>query len=328
MIAVSAIIENFFPPTPSDVFVVLAAFLSHRGALDPVTIFLVAWGFGVLGAIVVYLAARHFGRRFLDSRMGRRMVTPAGFASIEREYLRFGVAGIFITRLLPGFRAFVAPFAGFVNLPPRRALIPIALAAGTWFGALTFLGSTVGSEWETIRRILGGLNRTLGIVAAVLGVLLLLWILRRRRRRAEASLWDAVHLAFKDDEEEIEQDPALAGAAALLIELARQEHGLTDAQLEEFRERVRERWGITSTVAALQTPPGAISPDHQAEVSRVVRSRYGLASRERLAERLRRLTRADALLSRFESRLMQRAAELLGVPRRDAGGGAEAGGPG
>jgi membrane protein DedA with SNARE-associated domain len=45
VIAVSVIIENFFPPSPSDVFVVLAAFLSSRGQLDPWTIFLVAWGF-------------------------------------------------------------------------------------------------------------------------------------------------------------------------------------------------------------------------------------------------------------------------------------------
>jgi membrane protein DedA with SNARE-associated domain len=317
VIAGSVIIENFFPPSPSDVFVVLAAFLSSRGQLDPWTIFLVAWGFGVFGAVVVYFSARYFGRRFLDSRLGKRMITPAGFASIEREYLRFGVLGIFISRMLPGFRAFVAPFAGFVSLPPAKALLPITLAAGTWYGGLTFLGSTMGAEWEAISGVLGRLNRTLAIVAGIVLAVLVVWIVRRKRQRAEESLWTAVHLAFRDDEDvsaEVERDPAIAGAAALLIELARHEHNLGEAELAAVRDRVHQRWGVTPRVLADTPPAEPLSPDRAAEVSRAVTSRYGLRARERIAERLRRVTRADALLSRFEARLMERADELLGLP--------------
>lgn len=321
VIAASVIVENFFPPSPSDVFVVLAAFLSHRGGLDPLTIFLVAWGFGVFGAVVVYYTARRLGRRFLESRMGRRIITPSGFAAMEREYLRFGVAGIFITRLLPGFRAFVAPFAGFVNLPPHRALIPIALAAGTWYGALTLLGSTMGSEWDTIVGILRGLNRTLGIIAGLGAVLLVLWIVRRRRERrelTEEALAEALHLAFRDDEEsvsaEIERDPALAGAAALLIELARREHGLSAAELAQVRERVHERWGVTPRELSAAAVAEPLSPDKAAKMSEAIRSRYGPGARQRMAERLLRLTQADHLLSAFEDRLMERAAELLALP--------------
>lgn len=317
VIAVSVIVENFFPPSPSDVFVVLAAFLSSRGDLDPLTIFLVAWGFGVFGAVIVYFSARHLGRRFLDSRLGRRMITPAAFAGIEREYLRFGVAGIFLSRMLPGFRAFVAPFAGFVSLPPRRALIPITLAAGTWYAGLTLLGTTMGSEWEAISGMLGRLNRTLAIAAAVVAAVLLLWFLRRKRKKAEQALWDAVHLAFRDDEDvsaEVERDPALAGAAALLIELARLEHQLEAHELAGIRDRVHQRWGVTPRVLADAPPERPLSAHHAAEVSRAVASRYALGARRRMAARLRRLIRADALLSRLEERILERADELLALP--------------
>jgi membrane protein DedA with SNARE-associated domain len=188
VIAVSVVIENFFPPSPSDVFVLLAAFLSHRGALRPSTIFLVAWGFGFAGAVAVYAVTRHFGRRFLTSPLGRRLISPGAFASVEREYLRFGVAGMFVLRLLPAFRAFVAPFAGFMSLPPRRALLPIALASGAWYGGLTLLGTAVGSEWETIRNIFRGLNRALGIAAVVVLALLVVWIVRRRKEAQRVRL--------------------------------------------------------------------------------------------------------------------------------------------
>jgi membrane protein DedA with SNARE-associated domain len=198
VIAVSVIIENFFPPSPSDVFVVLAAFLTHRGTMEPLTIFLVAWGFGVGGAVLVYWASRRFGRRFFHSRLGRRVISPGAFAAIEREYLRFGMLGMFIFRLLPAFRSVVAPFAGFVNLPPGRTLLPIVLATGTWYAALTLLGTKVGSEWETINATLRRLNTGLGIAAAILLLALAIWFQRRRKaaRRArieELEPFDPMH---------------------------------------------------------------------------------------------------------------------------------------
>ncbi len=198
VIAVSVIIENFFPPSPSDVFVVLAGFLSHRGTTDPLTIFLVAWCFGVGGAVLVYGSVRHYGRRFLETAFGRRLITPGTFAALEREYLRFGMAGIFFFRLLPAFRAVVAPFAGFVNLPPRRTLPPIALACGLWYGGLTLLGSTVGSEWSRIQSVLGRLNQGLGLAAGIVFLIIVVLILRRRRsarkaRLAELTPFDPLH---------------------------------------------------------------------------------------------------------------------------------------
>jgi membrane protein DedA with SNARE-associated domain len=183
VIAVSVVIENFFPPSPSDVFVLLAAFLTHQGTMDPLTIFLVAWGFGVGGAVAVYWSSRRFGRRFFQTPFGRRLITPGAFASIEREYVRFGMAGIFIFRMLPAFRAVVAPFAGFVNLPARRAFPPIVLACGVWYGGLTLLGSSVGANWSVIRHWFARVNAGLGVLAGLALLGLVVWVLRRRKAR-------------------------------------------------------------------------------------------------------------------------------------------------
>lgn len=198
VIAVSVVIENFFPPSPSDVFVLLAAFLTQQGTMDPLTIFLVAWIFGVAGAVAVYWSSRRFGRRFFASPLGRRLITPGAFAAIEREYVRFGMIGIFIFRTLPAFRAIVSPFAGFVNLPARRAFPPIVLACAVWYGGLTLLGSSVGANWGVIRHWFRRVNTGLGVLAGLVLVGILLWVLRRRsqrRRERMASLapFDPAH---------------------------------------------------------------------------------------------------------------------------------------
>jgi membrane protein DedA with SNARE-associated domain len=191
LIALAVAAENFFPPSPSDVLVVLAAFIAQRGPISALDVFLVAWIFGVAGAVLVYWASRRYGRRFFEGRVGRRLISPGTFAAVEREYLRFGVAGIFFFRLLPAFRSFVAPFAGLVNLGPVRTLAPITLACAVWYAGLVLLGGAVGSEWESIRGMLGRLNQGLAIAAILVFGALAIWLAHRRkaaRRERLASL--------------------------------------------------------------------------------------------------------------------------------------------
>lgn len=228
VIALSVILENFFPPSPSDVFVVLAAFLTHRGGLEPLTIWLVAWGFGVGGAVLVYWASLRFGRRFFHSRLGRRVISPGAFAALEREYLRFGMAGMFIFRMLPAFRSVVAPFAGFVNMPVRRAFPPIVLASGIWYAALTLLGSRLGAQWETINATLRGLNTGLGIAAVAVLLLLGVWLLRRRRETRRLRMEGLAPFDPLHPEQPIQMVEGLPDITMEELEVARRtrrEHG-------------------------------------------------------------------------------------------------------
>lgn len=228
MIAVSVIIENFFPPSPSDVFVVLAAFLTHRGTLDPLTIFLVAWGGSFGGGVLVYWASLRYGRRFFASRLGRRLISPGTFATIEREYLRFGILGMFVLRLLPAFRSVVAPFSGLVGLSAARTLLPMMVASGLWFAGLTLLGSRLGAEWDTIRSTLEKLNTGLGIAAAVVAGALVVWFLRRRKVLREERLAQLTPFEPGNPEQPAPMIEGLPDITAEGLEAARRERRESD----------------------------------------------------------------------------------------------------
>ncbi len=186
VIALLAMVENVFPPFPADTVIALGAFLSHRGVTDAWLVFLVTWVANMATAMVMYfLGARHSTTLF-ESRLARRLLPPAGMETIQREYRRFGLAGLFLGRLLPGFRAVVAPFAGLIHVGPLRAGIPMALASALWYGGLVFLASTFGNQFDRILEVVAGVNRTLGIVAIVVVAALVGWIVIRRRGRAES----------------------------------------------------------------------------------------------------------------------------------------------
>lgn len=182
VIAVLAAIENIFPPFPADTAIALGAFLSHRGVTDATTVFIVTLVANLAGAMGMYwLAARHSSALF-HSTLAKNLLSEDGLTKVRREYQRFGLVGLFIGRLLPGFRAVVAPFAGLIHVGPWRAFVPMALASALWYGAIVYGAAALGERWDQVVVVLGGVNRVAGIAAAVLFIWLVIWGRKRWQR--------------------------------------------------------------------------------------------------------------------------------------------------
>jgi len=182
LIAALAAVENVFPPVPADTAVALGAFLAGREVMDPWLVFAVTWSANVGSGAAVYALARRHGRALFQGRLGRRLLSDATIAHIEAQYRRHGTWGIFLSRLLPVWRGLVMPFAGIAGVPAWRALLPLALASGLYYGALIVLVTTLGTNLEDILRVVGRVNAVLAVLAAALLLVAVLWILRRLKR--------------------------------------------------------------------------------------------------------------------------------------------------
>lgn len=178
-IAALAAVENIVPPVPADLAVALGAFLAGRGTLNAWAVFGVTWVANVSSASLVYWVARRYGPGFFAGRVGRKLLSEAMLAKIGREYERHGSAGIFISRLLPVWRWVVPPFAGLSGLSPARSLVPVALASAVYYGLLTFLVATLGTNFEEVRAALGQVGLVLSLAALLLLLLVVRWMLRR-----------------------------------------------------------------------------------------------------------------------------------------------------
>jgi len=271
----------------------------------------------------VYFVARRYGRRLFATRTGRRLLRPRSLAIIEREYLRFGVAGIFVSRFLPGIRAVVPPFAGLVGLSPLRTLVPMAVASGIWYGGITILGTLIGSNWERINQIVTGINRTLGIATLLLVAVGLVWYLLRRRRRQRERVWHATEEALDPAGpsflagSEIMEGSARQAAALLVLELAYADQALTPADRELVASHLRDRWGLSSS----ERPPAPEAEQERRtrfmEYARRLGQRFGQKERLVLVERMWTVAFSDGAIGLHEERLMHLAGELLGIPQKD-----------
>lgn len=319
ILAVTTFLENCFPPTPSDVAVALGAFLSHRGVTTPITVFVVAWSASAFGAVVVYSLARRYGRSLFTGRLGRKLLSPHAVATIEREYLRFGIAGIFIGRLIPGVRSFVAPFAGIMNLSPVKALVPMILASGVWYAALTIAGTTLGAEWENISRFISGLNRTLAYVGGGIALLVVGLLIMRRFRRREELLMASITRAFgarASGAHPQDEEAAMAAAATLMMELARADETLTPAELDTVASYLKQRWEVEPTQPPAQRT-SLIERAKLLEYANQLTREYQKPEREALVSRLWRAAFSDGALKHHEDRLMRRAGLVLGLTEEE-----------
>jgi membrane protein DedA with SNARE-associated domain/uncharacterized tellurite resistance protein B-like protein len=304
-VVLAAVVENFFPPAPADLIITLAAFLSGRGTTNAITVFWVTWVANVGGAALVYVLARRLGPAFFRSGAGRRLMSPEAVVAVERNYVRFGLAGLIIARLLPGFRSFTAPFAGLMRLGPVRTLVPIAIASGLWYGGLTFLGARLGQNWGSIEHVIRGLNRTLGVIAFLAAIGIVVWLLRRQKRSRAADLRAQISQeleAYPSMEEKALVDPAVAAVVALLLETEASERALSPAEFDALAAHFRDRWHLAQAGASL-TPDAARD---------IVKS---LAPTDRIGvmDQVRRAMFGEGDLARREARIMQRVAQVLGL---------------
>jgi membrane protein DedA with SNARE-associated domain len=182
LMALSAL-ENVFPPVPADTAVALGAFLARRGEVSVVPLAALCWLANLASAAGTYVVGRRHGRGFFRDGWGRKLMRPEVLAALEEAYARWGTAGIFLSRFLPGLRAAVPPFAGVVGLPVARTLVPAAIASAIWYAFLAFAGYQVAENWEAVKALVADTNRVLGIAALVVAVIAYVWLRRRSRRR-------------------------------------------------------------------------------------------------------------------------------------------------
>jgi membrane protein DedA with SNARE-associated domain/uncharacterized tellurite resistance protein B-like protein len=282
----------------------------------------VTWLANLAGAAGVYFGARRYGRRLFATRTGRRLLAPRSLAIIEREYLRFGVAGIFVSRFLPGIRAVVPPFAGLVGLSPIRTFVPMALASAIWYGGLIILATLIGSNWERINRIILGINRTLWGAALVVLVAGVIWYVVRRRRRQKERIWHATEDALDPAGpsflagSEIVEGSARQAAAILVLELAYADQALTPADRDLVASHLKNRWGLEPE----SRPPPEDEHERRTrfiEYAQRLRKRFGQNERLALVERMWTVAFSDGAIGLHEERLMHLAGELLGIPQKD-----------
>lgn len=154
-------------PIPSEITMTFSGFLVGINKFQFWTVVLV----GTIGDIAGSLSSY-----FLAHQVSERLKVNHDFQRAENWYRRFGEASLFLGKLVPFIRTFIAFPAGIFKVKLWKFLLLIASGALIWSVALTYIGFVLGANWTTIEPYF----RKFDVVIAIALIIAFAWWLRHK----------------------------------------------------------------------------------------------------------------------------------------------------
>ena len=184
-VALLVVLENVFPPIPSEIVLPFAGFVAQRGSDSVVLMILAATVGSVIGALIMYWIAAIIGDERLHAftrKFGKWVqIREADLTRAEEWFDRHAVSAVLVGRCVPLIRSVVSIPAGF----RRMKLIPYIaytfLGSLVWNIALVGAGAILGENWERVEPVVEAFQWIV-IVLVIAAVARLVYTFFRRRR--------------------------------------------------------------------------------------------------------------------------------------------------
>jgi membrane protein DedA with SNARE-associated domain len=157
-------IESACIPLPSEVIMPFSGYLVFTGRFKLMWV-AIAGALGCnLGSLVAYYVGSWGGRPVVE-RYGRYvLLTRHDLEMADRFFARYGDWAVFLARLLPVIRTFIALPAGIARMNVLRFHVFTFLGSLPWCLALAYAGLQLGEHWPRLRDYFHRFDAVLGIV--------------------------------------------------------------------------------------------------------------------------------------------------------------------
>jgi membrane protein DedA with SNARE-associated domain len=164
---------------PGETAVLLGGVAASQGSVPLAAVITAAIVGAVLGDAVGFVVGRRWGRRMLDSTVGR-LVKARHLDRAEDVLRRRGAGAVFFGRFTAALRVMIPGLAGMAGMPARRFLAANISGGAAWGASSAVAGYLAGSSWKTVEHYLTGAG--LVVTGALVAMLLAVHLVRRRRR--------------------------------------------------------------------------------------------------------------------------------------------------
>jgi len=173
-IVVLMAIESACIPLPSEVIMPFAGYLVSAGRFKLLWVG-VAGALGCnVGSIVAYAVGAWGGRPLAEKYGHYVFVTHHDLNLADRWFMRYGDGAVFLARLLPVVRTFIALPAGIAGMNFVRFNVFTFLGSLPWCLALAYAGVKLGERWDVLRQYFHRFDAVL-VIVIVLGGAWFVW---------------------------------------------------------------------------------------------------------------------------------------------------------
>ena len=168
-------IESACIPLPSEIIMPFAGFLVFKGEMTLWGVAL-AGAFGcVVGSIPAYYLGMYGGRPLVEKYGKWVLISHKDLNWADQAFAKHGEIIIFIGRLLPAVRTFIAFPAGVASMNMTKFIVYTFVGSLIWCYLLALAGFKMGENWESLKQYFHEFH----YVIAAGGAIFVLWYLRR-----------------------------------------------------------------------------------------------------------------------------------------------------
>lgn len=168
------VLENIFPPIPSEVVIPVAGYAAASDGLNLLLVIIVASLGAAAGTLPWYFLGRLFGLervKKLSASYGRWLtMSPVDVENAENWFVIHGRKAVLYGRLVPTVRSLISIPAGIAKMPLSQFFTYSFIGSLLWTSWLAFLGYFLESQYHLVAAFLNPISNAIVILIVLLYV--------------------------------------------------------------------------------------------------------------------------------------------------------------
>lgn len=181
------LIENVFPPIPSEVILLFSGFFSTYTNLSVLYMIVASTLGSFLGAIILYYIGKIFNKerlkKIVNGRLGKILfLKEKDIDKADEWFDNKGNKSVFFCRFVPIVRSLISIPAGMSEMPMGKFIIYTICGSMIWNTVLICLGYRLGSNWGYVLTILDKYQMVVIVILVIIFGYVIIKFYRKKRK--------------------------------------------------------------------------------------------------------------------------------------------------
>ncbi|PNZ40039.1 DedA family protein [Mammaliicoccus vitulinus] len=184
-IALLILLENVFPPIPSEVILTFGGFMTTKSELTIIGVVIASTIGSVVGAVILYWIGRILNvdriERIIEKWGKYLRLTKEDVRKADAWFDKYGPWTVFFCRFIPLIRSLISVPAGMSGMNQWLFLLLTTLGTLIWNLVLVIVGAKVGDNWHQIVNYMDVYSNIMYAVIAIGIVVFIVWFIKRKK---------------------------------------------------------------------------------------------------------------------------------------------------
>ena len=180
-------IESACIPLPSEIIMPFSGYLVYVGRFKLLWVATMGALGCNLGSAVAYAVGYYGGRPLVEKYGSYILLSRHELDWTERFFARYGNSTVFVSRLLPVIRTFIALPAGVARMNQVKFHFYTFIGSWPWCLGLAYVGMKLGQRWDTDPRLRIWFHRFDAVILAAILISIVVFVWTRWQGRIRAG---------------------------------------------------------------------------------------------------------------------------------------------